>query len=137
MTDSCLLGKSFDSEIASEAGMLSNGSYHRVYIINDNGLVYAAVNLLSMYHDQILENSLFVRSTPQQEKHPRQICLEQLCAKPRYRGWATALVIIQHLQVLRELLALRQGQRRWRIVILLELAKYVEGGLQLCLLTRE
>lgn len=103
-------GRFRDSEIASES--LNSG-----------------VQLLSLYHDNLLSRALAQSLRGQKAVHqnPHNRYTRFYCQKsPLYRRTATSLQCVQYTELLLEMMAKRRGERaRWRVVVLLEAIKAI------------
>ncbi|PLW29416.1 hypothetical protein PCASD_20377 [Puccinia coronata f. sp. avenae] len=103
-----LPGRFKDAELASES-------------------LYTALNLLSLYHDRIITkvvSSLASSQKPAQTSHARYTSA-WCTVSSTYDVVAHALAMISHSQLLIEMVARRRlgSQRRWRVVLMLELIK--------------
>ncbi|KAF2421210.1 peroxisomal membrane protein pex16 [Tothia fuscella] len=99
-------GRFRDAEIASET-------------------VHSSVQLLSLYHDSLLARAIarFPGAKPHASPHTRYTRFWTQ-KSPTYRRLALILQMIQHTQLLWEMVAKRRGdQTRWRVVVMLEMVK--------------
>ncbi|TID20064.1 peroxisomal membrane protein pex16 [Venturia nashicola] len=99
-------GRFRDAEIASET-------------------VHSSVQLLSLYHDSLLAKALTRVPGPKPIASPHNRYTRFWTQKsPTYRRLALILQMIQHTQLLWEMVAKRKGeQARWRVVVGLEMVK--------------
>ncbi|KAF2398170.1 peroxisomal membrane protein pex16 [Trichodelitschia bisporula] len=99
-------GRFRDAEIASET-------------------VHSSVQLLSLYHDILLSRALAKHPNPQNHPSPHTRYTRFWSTKsPTYARLAVILQMLQHTQLLWEMVAKRRGEKvRWRVVVILEAVK--------------
>lgn len=99
----------------------------RMSDITSEGL-NSGVQLLSLYHDNLLSRALAqrlkMRGTKRHE-NPHNRYTRFYCQKSgTYRRTATTLMVVQYTELLLEMMAKRQGEKaKWRVVVILEAVK--------------
>lgn len=92
-------------------------------------LVHSGVQLLSLYHDSLVSRVIaqLPSTVPRPMPSPHARYTKYWTTKsPLYRKLARTLQIIQYTELLWEMAARRRGEKvRWRVIVLIELAKAI------------